>query len=291
MDRLGGLVRLVRPLNVLMMALAVVVGAVLAAGARVLWLPGAEAILLAMIAAGCLGAAANAINDVFDREIDAVNRPERPIPAGIVTERAARAAWGALSALGIALAALISWLHVGIAVASVALLYLYSAELKRWPLLGNLAVAAVIGLALPFGGLIPLLEGLGRLSPVIAGALFAVATTLAREILKDVEDVEGDARGGARTLPILTTPRTAARLAAMVILLTTALLPAGLLLGLPPAFLALALPAAACLLAAGWAALGVGAGGNADVAAAGRASTWMKGAMLAGMAALALAAW
>jgi geranylgeranylglycerol-phosphate geranylgeranyltransferase len=291
-QRGGGFFRLIRLANVAMMALGAVIGGLLAAGAAA-FEPGAVAPLaLAALAAMAIGAGANAINDVFDLPIDRVNRPARPLPAGDVSPRGARLAWAALSLLGIVLAALVSWLHVAIAAASVGLLYVYSARLKRQPGTGNLAVAAVIGLALPFGGLAvlpaPALPG-----PLLAGALFAAVTTLAREVIKDVEDAPGDALEGARTLPVVMGVPAACAVAAGLTLASVAALPLALAAGLAPIFLPLAAPAAGLMLWAAWEILAARGAGDAarQSARARRASGAMKAAMLAGLAALAAVAW
>jgi geranylgeranylglycerol-phosphate geranylgeranyltransferase len=273
-----------------MMALGVGIGAILAAGAAAFDVLGVGGVLVAMLATVTIGAGANVINDVFDCEIDRVNRPHRALPAGIISVLAARWAWVLLSLAGIILAALISWLHAAVAVAATGLLYVYSAKLKRRPLSGNVVVGLTIALALIFGGMVPLIQGVGSVLPVAAGALFAFATTLAREITKDIEDLPGDAQVGARTFPLVVGSRWAGRLAATVVLLTIASLPAARLLGLGPDFLALSLPAGALLLAACWWLLAI-ADEEPARGAASRASGYMKGAMLAGLAALAVAAW
>jgi len=282
---LAALARTVRPLNAALMAVGVAVGGVLSAGAA---LAGASAgpLALAALSATAIGAGANAHNDIQDVEIDRVNRPDRPLPSGALSVSAARSAWAALSALGVGLAALVSPLHLAIAAVSVGLLAAYNADLKRRPLVGNLAVTAVIALALPFGALA---VG-GVTGPVLLGAAFAAGSTLAREIAKDLEDAAGDAMGGARTLAVRA-PGVATGLAAAAALATVAALPLAHAAGLAPAFLLLALPAATLLLAATWAVLGLGARGEAAAAQAGRASGLLKGAMATGLVALAVAAW
>jgi geranylgeranylglycerol-phosphate geranylgeranyltransferase len=286
-----GLLGLVRPLNVVMMAMGALIGGLLASGAAALTGAAGVSLLTACIAAAAIGAGANAVNDLFDLEIDRINRPFRPLPSGTISPAGARATWAALSLMGILLATTISWLHASIAAASVALLYLYSAHLKRQPVVGNVAVAVVIGLALPFGGLAVIDASAGGSGPLLAGALFAFFTTLSREIIKDVEDASGDAVAGARTLPLVTGPRLAAYLAGALALLAVAGLPLALALQMPPWFLPLAIPVAALLIAAAWSMFGVMNDADRQRALAGRASKRMKSAMLVGLVALAIAAW
>ncbi len=285
---MGGLVRLARPLNVVMFFAGVALGGLLAAGPEAFVGSEGRALALAMASAAFIGAGANAINDVFDLEIDRVNRPDRPLPSGMVSVRAARAFWGLASGVGVVLSAFLSPLHIVIAVGSVALLYGYSARLKRTALLGNLAVAAVLGLAILYGGLAvaPTGEPAAWSVPLL-GAAFAFGSTLAREVAKDIEDAVGDATGGARTLPLVAGPRVAVWVAAGAIGATLASFPLALGAGLGADFFALGLPAAGLLLAAAWALLGAP---NAVLRRrAGTASGLLKAAMVAGILALAVA--
>lgn len=269
-----------RPLNVVMFFAGVALGGVLVAGPAAF--SEGDRLALAMVSAACIGAGANALNDVFDLEIDRVNRPDRPLPSGAVSVGAARMLWAGNSALGVGFGALLSMQHLGIAVFAVLLLYGYSAYLKRTPLAGNLAVAFVLGLALLYGGLAVAPMGRGVL---LLGAGFAFGSTLAREVAKDIEDAVGDAAEGARTLPLAAGPRVAVGVAVGVVGATLAAFPLALSAGLGTDFFALGLPAAGLLLAAAWALLG--ASREALERRAGTASTLLKAAMLAGILALA----
>jgi 4-hydroxybenzoate polyprenyltransferase len=121
----------------------------------------------------------------------------------------------------------------------------------------------------------------------LLGAAFAFGSTLAREVAKDIEDAEGDATGGARTLPLVAGPAVAVWVAVGAVGATLAALPLALMAGLGAAFFALVLPAAGLLLAAAWALLGAP---NALLRRrAGTASALLKAAMLAGILALAVA--
>ena len=152
MRRLWALVRLLRPVNVAIIMLGAALGGVLAGGMAALQGEVGSRLGLAMLSAGLIGAAANSLNDALDVEIDRVNRPERPLPAGWIAVRTARLLWVAGSVGGIALSAMLSAVHVALALAAVGLMVIYNALLKRTPLLGNLVVAGVIGLVLVYGG-------------------------------------------------------------------------------------------------------------------------------------------
>ncbi|MEL6610872.1 MAG: geranylgeranylglycerol-phosphate geranylgeranyltransferase [Bacteroidota bacterium] len=279
-DALLGIVQLLRPLNFVLFLAGVALGGVLGAGAEAFEGASGRALVWAMASAACLGGAANAINDVYDLAIDRVNRPGRPLPSGAVSVRSATAVALTLAVLSVVLAAGVSRTHVLLAASTGGLLWLYSASLKRLPVVGNLAVSMVLGLALVYGGL-----AVGLSDAVLVGAAFAFLTTWAREGAKDLEDVVGDAADGAQTLPLVTSPRTAAWVCLAVLAATLAVLPVPAFipaLGLP--FLAFGLPAAGLLLAAAWHLLAPD-----PTTTAGQASALLKAAMVAGVVALALA--
>ena len=280
------LLRLVRPANAVLSLFAVAVGGVLAVGAAA-FAPGRIGPLaLAMASAAFVGAAANALNDVYDVEIDRVNRPDRPVPSGGVSPETARTAWAVLSAAGVLSGALVSLALASIAAASVAVLWLYNAHLKGTPGPGNVIVALVIAAAPLYGAL-----AVEAVPPAVWAAVgLTFLLTLAREIAKDVEDAGGDAAGGARTLAVVWGERRAAWGAASVAWVTLALLPVPVAWGLGRSFLAYGLGAAACLLMAAWLLMTGALGGPLPARrSAARARAWLKGAMIAGIAALLLA--
>lgn len=276
--------RLLRPFNAVLSLAAVALGAVLAAGRDAFDAP--LPLALAVVSAALIGSASNALNDVVDLKIDRVNRPDRPIPSGAISVRAARGLWVGLSALGVATGAAVSPALGAIALVSGLLLWVYNVRLKGTPGPGNVVASAVIAAALLYGAL-----AVGEVSSAVwQGVALTFALVLGREIVKDVEDAVGDAAHGARTLAVALGERRAAALALGILALTLAALPLPAALGLGRSFALAALPCAACLLAAAWA-LGVGLGlpEAALRARAGVARAWLKGAMVAGIAALALA--
>ncbi|MEW6751596.1 MAG: geranylgeranylglycerol-phosphate geranylgeranyltransferase [Candidatus Latescibacterota bacterium] len=210
-------VALARPVNCLVTALSVAVGALTAGTA----LPPGRA-LLAALSALLVAAAGNALNDVQDLAADRINRPHRPLPSGRLGRRAAL--WGAagLAAAGWALAAWVSPAHLLLACTVTGLLALYDLRLKSTVLWGNVVVGLAAACAFPYGALAA--GGLGR-SWIPAG--FAFLFHLGREIIKDLEDQAGDRASGLVTLPLRCGERRAARLATGVyaLLLVFTLLP------------------------------------------------------------------
>jgi len=153
-------------------------------------------------------AAGNVINDYYDVDIDAVNRPDRPIPSGALSTHAALRYAVSLFVLGnlIGLISLIYGMILPLVIAlwNSVLLWWYAKHLKTTPGLGNAAVAYLSASIFLFGAAFtdPDLLGYTLTSALpIAGATFGVM--LAREIIKDAEDVLGDQKAGAQTLPIL----------------------------------------------------------------------------------------
>lgn len=195
-----GLLSLTRPVNGVV-AFAAISASCVMAGAGAGDLP---RIALAATAGTLLGAAGNVLNDVFDADIDRINKPGRAVASGRVSPRAATVWAACCAAAGIAMSIPLGALPLAIAVASAAIMYVYSARLKRLPLVGNLAVAAVTGAAFVFGA-----AAFGDPAAGIVPGLLALGFNLARELLKDVEDMRGDAAHGARTFPVIAGERAA----------------------------------------------------------------------------------
>jgi geranylgeranylglycerol-phosphate geranylgeranyltransferase len=286
---LSALWRLIRPLNFLLFLGGVALGGALSVGSEVLHPALAGPLVLAMASAALIGGGSNAINDVFDVDIDRTNRPGRPLPSGGVTPLSAAVAGTILVLSGVALSALVSPLHLAIAAGAAVLLTVYNAKLKRVPLVGNLVVSVVIAIAILFGGLA---VGFDLSMTVWIGAAFAALTTLAREIVKDIEDTRGDLADGARTLPIVTSVETATMMVLAVILAATAAIPvAATVSPLGPPFLALGLPAAGLLMGACWALLQSPGAPRANCIYASQASRRLKAAMVIGVVGLFIATW
>jgi geranylgeranylglycerol-phosphate geranylgeranyltransferase len=191
--RLAGFIAITRPINSFVAGLAAIVAYLIDTGTL---LP--ESLLLFFIVA-LITAAGNTINDFFDAEIDAINRPDRPIPSGAVSRGAARGFAVTLFLAGIIVSFFTNPLCISIAIFNTLLLIAYAAKLKSTPLIGNIVVAYLSASIFLFGGALNGLDGLVRIIPIAAITFFAM---LSRELLKDAEDVEGDRAGGADTVPI-----------------------------------------------------------------------------------------
>ena len=218
---------------------ALLAGAGVAAGAW--WSAGrlTDRVALVVVAAFALTAVANTTNDIADLAIDRVAHPERPLASGAIRTSSAVRFAIASSLVAVVLTGIVSWWLGLLTVVVVAIMWMYSARLKRYGVPGNVAVAVLASL--------PFLYGAAAVDRVGKGALLvAIAAPLhfAREVAKDIDDASADVTA-RRTLPVARGPRTA-RIAVMagvavyamaVILLATAY-PLFALLLVPTIFLA-----------------------------------------------------
>ena len=147
----------------------------------------------------CIAAAGYIINDYFDVKIDLINKPERVIIGRYLKRRVAMGVHQVLNVIGCLIGLYLSrWVFV-LDVLSVSLLWFYSAQFKRQPLIGNVIVALLT--ALSFIALAVYYRQNAEM--LLIYALFSFGISLIREIIKDMQDIRGDARFGCRTLPIV----------------------------------------------------------------------------------------
>ncbi len=214
-------IEILRPGNALMGAIAIILVAIID---KTISIP----IILAMIAVFFETAAGNVINDYFDYKIDLINKPERPIPSGRISPKNGRNYGYLLFLLGTICGFLISyltnnWIPFAIVLIADIVLYLYAYKLKSTPLIGNLTVGFMTGFGFVFGGFT--LNNPDIILTSIYLGFFAFVMTTAREIVKDIEDIEGDKIEGAKTLPILIGEKIPAMLAVCLIIIDSALCP------------------------------------------------------------------
>jgi len=184
--------KLTRPQNNFITAVSVLVGATISGDVES-W----EKIFLACLSGFLISAGGNSINDFFDLEIDRINKPHRPLPQGEISPFSALVFSISLFLIGILLSFWVKPLNILVAFIACGLLIVYSSRLKKRFLWGNLTVSLVCALAFVYGGIA---TSDFRLS--LIPAVFALLFHLGREILKDIEDLKGDAFSGASTLPI-----------------------------------------------------------------------------------------
>lgn len=189
MKQIKALYKLSRPLSSLSGALAVLIGGYVAGTGA--W----DKIVLACVTTLLLAGSANAWNDYLDVEIDRVNQPQRPLPAGLISLRQAKYFSFTLAGLTLLLAAFINLPAFLIVLASNGLLYFYSMRLKSTVLMGNATVAAISALSAVFGGV-----AAGNVWPTLWLAVIIATAIMGREVLKTLADYEGDLRQRCRTI-------------------------------------------------------------------------------------------
>jgi 4-hydroxybenzoate polyprenyltransferase len=213
---LRGYVKLARPFTLLAPFFGFACFALVAAGSTVggevaLSWPVIVKILIGACAAAILNVASNTINQIFDREIDAVNKPERPLITGEVSRSGAWVLGLAAYAAAIGLSLLVGMRFFYIVLITSFVTYAYSGPPFRTK---RNAFTANLTMALPRGGLL-VIAGWSALKPIdywepwyIAGVFFLFI--LGASTTKDFADMEGDAAHGCRTLPVIFGVRKAA---------------------------------------------------------------------------------
>lgn len=224
------LLRIVRAGNTAVSFGGTVVGALDAAGAasalRVgFWV----AVLLAAASTACVTAAGNVLNDLGDRETDRRNHPDRPLVTGEIGVAAARRLMIGLFVVSFLLILPILLAHptlLPIWLAAVAALLLYELRLKTAGLSGNALVAFLTAAVFLYGA-----AAVGSVIVVLWFALMAFFATWSREVIKDMEDAEGDV--GRTTLPRTRGLPFAGAVARLFVAVAVVLSPAPFLVGLP----------------------------------------------------------
>ena len=183
------------------------------------------AFMLLVISMVLIQAGGYVINDIFDMEIDAINKPEKTIVGKVFTERQCNVFYMALTIIGLGCGLAASLMANGrnfiTIFASLILLacflYSYSSRYKKKLVVGNLIVSVSVALAVFLPWLFQILSMLGNEAMLLENeewmhvtfrivliyTAFAFLTTLIREIVKDMQDVKGDGRLHCRTIPIV----------------------------------------------------------------------------------------
>ena len=187
MKKISAYINIVRPVNFIITFFTVIVAAALSIHGEY----SSVKVILAAITASLTMSAGNIINDIYDLNGDRINHPGRPLPAGIISPKAALVYYFILLAVSLFLSLFISKLNYELNLLAIILLYLYSYKLKRIAFTGNLVVSILTGLVFIYGGL-----AVNNVNNSIIPALFALLINLIREIIKDMEDAEGDMHEG-----------------------------------------------------------------------------------------------
>ncbi len=216
-------ITLLRPLNAVMAGVGVFVGGIVAVGTDIAGNEILFRVVLAYFAAFFATGAGNALNDVVDAETDQINHPERPIPSGKLSRSQVMRVVVIGYGLTFLLAAFINYLNFIIAFFNISMMVGYELKLKKLGFVGNLSISYLTGSVFLFGGAATLENG--ALIDMITSSEFGVTVILAflaflasvgREIIKDIQDIEGDT--DRQTLPMRIGKQRAGMLAGIMIL-------------------------------------------------------------------------
>lgn len=164
----------------------------------------------------CLAAAGNIINDINDVKTDAINKPNQVIVGHKISEKAAYNLFFVFNVAGVLLGFYLSN-HIGkqaffgIFVITSLLLYLYATTLKQTIIIGNLVISFLVGMSILIVGIFDVIPAtfsqnkesqLTFVKIILDYAIFAFIINLVRELIKDIQDIDGDYKSGMNTLPI-----------------------------------------------------------------------------------------
>jgi geranylgeranylglycerol-phosphate geranylgeranyltransferase len=208
MARIEGLLRLMRPLNCIVMSLAVLVGASLTGLGN---LQGVN-LLFSAITAFTLTGAAMAVNDYYDFDIDKINEPNRPIPSGQVSLKTSLVTTAVLTLIGLSSAFVISLFCLLFATVAWIIMVTYTTIGKRAGFPGNLLVSACVAAPFLFGSIV----ATNTITiNILLFASMAFLSNTGREIAKGIVDIEGDSQHKIKTLAVVFGRKKAALAAAI----------------------------------------------------------------------------
>ncbi|MEM2082901.1 MAG: UbiA family prenyltransferase [Nitrososphaerota archaeon] len=211
-----GLFKMTRSINGLLMIIAVIVG-ILASQKKNLFL---KNIILGGLTAYSLNSSSMVLNDYFDREIDSINAPNKPLPSKIISEKEAILFSFILTIIGLFSSLMISYICLIIAIFFYIASFLYNWKLKKTGLIGNMIVSLCVAAPFLYGGLISDGEITLRI------ALFSITAFIAntgREIIKGIADVEGDAIKDIKSIARLFGNKIAAKIGALFFIIAVLL--------------------------------------------------------------------
>lgn len=177
-------------------------------------------LFLAVVTSFFIGSASMTINDYFDRGIDEVNHPERPIPRGIIRPKEMLTFSIIFFAIGIIISFFLNPLCVGILLATILLILLYEFYSKNRGIFSNITVGFASAVSFVFGG-----AAVHNPYPPLILSIITFLVMTGREIICDIKDIEGD-RLVRRTLPIQIGKQHASFVACMFLIISIVFIPA-----------------------------------------------------------------
>ena len=178
------------------------------------------------------------INDIFDQDTDAENKPKKAIVGTSISESTAYNIYVAFTLSGVCIGYYLSnvimrpmFLIIFILIAS--LLYFYATTLKQIALIGNIVVALILAFSVLIINFFDIFPATGddnreQMRPIFLilfdYAIFAFIINLIREIVKDLQDIKGDYNQGLRTLPIVLGAQRTSRILAVLMIIPVIIL-------------------------------------------------------------------
>ncbi len=222
-QKIVGLLTMMRLPNCVMIGFAVIVGEIISS----VIVP-SRAVFYGFLAGFFLLAASMVVNDYFDREIDLINEPKRPLPSGVVGTTEALSFAAILGSLGLLSASKTGIPTLMIALLSLVIMISYNAKVKKTGLLGNVLVSTNVAIPFVYGGF-----AVASLNWSLAiFALLAFLSSVGREIVKGIVDVPGDKSRGVRSIAVTKGNAIAGKYGATLFLASVALSALPLLFGL-----------------------------------------------------------
>ena len=172
--------------------------------------------ILLIFATVCIAAGGYVINNIMDQDTDEITKPQNRVVGVSISETVAYNWYIGLTIVGVGIGFYLSnviykptFASMFILVAT--LLYMYATSFKQIPVLGNVVVALMLSTSIIIIGLFDILPAIDvdnrfrmkeAFDILMHYAIFAFIINLIREIIKDLEDMDGDYQSGINTLPI-----------------------------------------------------------------------------------------
>lgn len=172
--------------------------------------------ILLVIATVCIAAGGYVINNIMDQDTDEIAKPQNRVVGVSISETVAYNWYIGLTIVGVGIGFYLSnviykptFASMFILVAT--LLYMYATSFKQIPVLGNVVVALMLSTSIIINGLFDILPAIDvdnrfrmkeAFDILMHYAIFAFIINLIREIVKDMEDMDGDYQSGINSLPI-----------------------------------------------------------------------------------------
>ncbi len=191
-----GILQIFRPELPIAAGICVVLGEIVALGG----FPSLWEVALGFLCGFFISGSSIVLNDYFDFEVDRVNTPDRPLPAGLLSASEAILLAGVTALLGLVVAYLISIPAFLLCILFCTIGLLYNWKLKEGGLVGNLMVSSSVGITFILGGM----AADGPWNKIVwCFAAMAFFLDLGEEIAGDAMDMEGDKKRGSKSIALV----------------------------------------------------------------------------------------